>query len=184
MTRNANNVSGRSSWQFWLLVVVAGIALAGMLVPIRTVQADAVLSKPTAAAAPAPVVRPTPVFTEDTQAEKKVPAHLLRGVASWYGSVFDGRQTASGETFDMNAMTACHPTLPFGSLVRVVNLRNHRSVVVRITDRGLLYDNRIMDLSYAAAAKLGMVRSGVAPVKIQILMASNSVPSSTATPSH
>ncbi len=178
MTRNANNVNRRSTWQLWLLMAVSAIALAGTFVtiPMRTVMADAVLSRPMAAAAPAPVVQPAPVFIEDKQAERKVPAHLLRGVASWYGGVFNGRQTASGETFDKNAMTACHPTLPFGSLVRVVNLRNHRSVIVRITDRGLLYDNRIMDLSYAAAAKLGMVRSGVAPVKIQILTASAQAP--------
>jgi rare lipoprotein A len=178
MTRNANHVNQISSLQFWLLAASSGVALATILVaiPTKTVQADALLSKPTAAAAPAPVVRPTPVFTEDVQAERKIPAHLLHGRASWYGSVFNGRQTASGETFDMNAMTACHPTLPFGSLVRVINVRNHRSVIVRITDRGLLYDGRILDLSYGAAAKLGMVRSGVAPVKIQILTASNSVP--------
>ncbi|MGB6193778.1 MAG: septal ring lytic transglycosylase RlpA family protein [Terracidiphilus sp.] len=178
MTRNANNVNQRPTWQLWLLMVVSGVALGGTFVtlPTRTVLADAVLSRPTAAAAPAPVVRPTPVFTEDIQAERKVPAHLLHGFASWYGSVFHGRKTASGETFDMNAMTACHPTLPFGSLVRVVNLRNHRSVIVRITDRGLLYNDRIMDLSYAAAAKLGMIRSGVAPVKIQILTASTQAP--------
>ena len=178
MTRSANNVNQRSTWQLWLLMVVSGVALGGTFVtlPTRTVLADALLSRPTAVATPAPVVPPTPVFIEDTQAERKVPAHLLRGVASWYGSVFHGRKTASGETFDMNAMTACHPTLPFGSLVRVVNLRNHRAVIVRITDRGLLYNDRIMDLSYGAAAKLGMIRSGVAPVKIQILTASAQEP--------
>lgn len=175
MTRNADNVKQRPTWQLWLLMVVSGIAMGGTFVtlPTRTVLANALLpTRPAVTAAPAPMVRPTPVFVEDKQAERKVPAHLLRGVASWYGSVFHGRKTASGETFDMNAMTACHPTLPFGSLVRVVNLRNHRAVVVRITDRGLLYNDRIMDLSYGAAAKLGMIRSGVAPVKIQILTAS------------
>jgi rare lipoprotein A len=169
---NSKNVNGKSTLQFWLLVATAGGALSGMLVaiPMRTVQADAVLSKP--AVQPAVLVAakaPTPVLTEDVQAEKKVPPKLLRGFASWYGKVFHGRQTASGETFDMNAMTACHPTLPFGSMVRVVNLRNHRSVIVRITDRGLLYDGRIMDLSFAAAQKLDMIRSGVAPVKLQLL---------------
>jgi peptidoglycan lytic transglycosylase len=169
--RNANNVNWKSSLQFWLLVATSGVALAGMLVtiPTRTVQADAVLSKPAAPPPPLVVKSPTPVLVEDVQAERRMPAHLLRGVASWYGSVFNGRQTASGEKYDMYAMTACHPTLPFGTKVRVVNMRNHRSVIVRITDRGLLYDGRVMDLSYAAAEKLGMVRSGVAPVKIQIL---------------
>jgi len=69
----------------------------------------------------------------------------------------------------MNAMTACHPTLPFGSMVRVVNLSNHRSVVVRITDRGYLYEGRIIDLSYGAATKLAMTESGIASVELQVL---------------
>ncbi len=96
--------------------------------------------------------------------------HRLHGLASWYGGIFNGRTTASGEPFDMYAMTACHPTLPFGSLVRVINRRNHRSVVVRITDRGdLVSEGRIIDLSYGAAEKLAMVDSGIAPVDLQVL---------------
>jgi rare lipoprotein A len=94
---------------------------------------------------------------------------LLRGIASWYGEAFDGRTTASGERFDMYAMTACHPTLPFGSMVRVVNLKNGRSVVVRITDRGDLATGRIIDLSFAAAEKLAMTNSGLAPVRLDVL---------------
>ena len=69
----------------------------------------------------------------------------------------------------MNAMTACHPTLPFGSMVRVVNLNNRRSVVVRITDRGYLYEGRIIDLSYGAAQKLAMTKPGLAPVELEVL---------------
>lgn len=69
----------------------------------------------------------------------------------------------------MYAMTACHPTLPFGSLVRVVNLDNGRSVVVRITDRGYLYDGRILDLSYGAAQRLAMIKPGLASVKLEVL---------------
>jgi rare lipoprotein A len=95
--------------------------------------------------------------------------HALHGVASWYGGAFNGRHTASGERFDMYAMTACHPTLPFGSLVRVVNLDNKRSVVVRITDRGYLYAGRILDLSYGAAQKLEMTKSGIAPVELEVI---------------
>jgi rare lipoprotein A len=83
--------------------------------------------------------------------------------------VFNGRQTANGETFDQNEMTACHPTLPFGTKVKVENTRNHKSVIVRITDRGLLYGRRVIDLSYAAAAKIGMTEVGVAPVTIQVI---------------
>jgi rare lipoprotein A len=94
---------------------------------------------------------------------------MLHGIASWYGGVFNGRHTASGERFDMYAMTACHPTLPFGSLVRVVNLNNGRSVVVRITDRGYLYEGRVLDLSYGAAQKLAMTKPGLAPVELEVL---------------
>jgi rare lipoprotein A len=94
----------------------------------------------------------------------------IHGIASWYGGVFNGRKTASGETFDMYAMTACHPSLPFGSIVRVVNLVNHRAVVVRITDRGDLVDEgRVIDLSYGAAEKLGMTWGGIAKVDLQVL---------------
>jgi rare lipoprotein A len=95
---------------------------------------------------------------------------MLHGIASWYGGVFNGRHTASGERFDMYAMTACHPTLPFGSVVRVVNTENKRSVVVRITDRGDLGDQgRVIDLSYGAAQKLAMTKSGLASVKLEVL---------------
>jgi len=94
---------------------------------------------------------------------------MLRGIATWYGTVFNGRKTASGETFDMYAMTACHPTLPFGSLVKVVNLKNKRSVVVRITDRGDLSEGRIIDLSYGAAQKLAMTETGLAPVALEVI---------------
>lgn len=93
---------------------------------------------------------------------------VLLGIGSWYGDLFDGHATASGEIFDQDAMTACHPTLPFGTLVRVINLRNRRSVVVRINDRGVRPD-RIIDLSTAAAEKIGMLQTGIAPVKIEII---------------
>ena len=95
---------------------------------------------------------------------------LLHGIASWYGGIFDGKKTASGERFDMYAMTACHPTLPFGTLVKVINRKNHRAVVVRITDRGDLVDQgRIIDLSYGAAEKLAMINSGLVPVDLEVL---------------
>jgi len=94
---------------------------------------------------------------------------MLHGIASWYGAAFHGRRTASGERFDMNAMTACHPTLPFGSLVRVKNLRNQRSVVVRITDRGYLFEGRVIDLSFAAAEKLDITKTGLAPVALEVI---------------
>ncbi len=172
MRQNANNVDARDPVQFWLLVVASCLALVALALtfPLGTVRADALLSRPTAVAPPAvPATSPTPKLIEDLQAEKKVPANLLKGVASWYGSVFHGRTTASGEKFNMYDLTACHPTLPFGTLIRVVNVRNHKSVVVRVTDRGLLYDGRVLDLSYGAARKLGMINNGLARVKIQVL---------------
>lgn len=95
---------------------------------------------------------------------------LIRGIASWYGGVFNGRKTANGETYDMHEMTACQPDLPFGSIVRVINRRNKRSVVVRINDRGdLVQDDRVIDLSWAAAKQLAMTEKGLAKVDVEIL---------------
>jgi rare lipoprotein A len=91
------------------------------------------------------------------------------GVASWYGKRHQGKRTASGERFDEHAMTAAHPTLPFGTLLRVTNLENHRSAVVRVNDRGPFVDGRILDLSLAAARALGIADEGVARVRLQAL---------------
>jgi rare lipoprotein A len=114
-------------------------------------------------------VSTTPVTLAPENPADNSTTHALHGIASWYGGVFNGRKTASGERFDMYAMTACHPTLPFGTVVRVVNRRNGRSVVVRITDRGYLYSGRILDLSYGAAQKLEMIKSGIAKVDLEVL---------------
>jgi peptidoglycan lytic transglycosylase len=89
-----------------------------------------------------------------------------RGIASWYGKKFNGQRTSIGEIYDMYAMTAAHPTLPIPSYARVTNLSNGKSVVVRINDRGPFLHNRIMDLSYAAAYKLGFINSGSAEVEV------------------
>lgn len=92
-----------------------------------------------------------------------------RGIASWYGTKFHGRRTSSGEPYDMYAMTAAHKTIPLPSYVRVTNLRNGRQVIVRVNDRGPFAHNRIIDLSYAAAHRLDMIREGTAPVEIEVL---------------
>ena len=89
------------------------------------------------------------------------------GLASWYGKQFHGRKTTSGEKYDMFAMTAAHPTLPIPSYVRVTNAANGKSVIVRINDRGPFHKNRAMDLSYAAAYKLGFIKQGSAKVNIE-----------------
>ncbi len=93
----------------------------------------------------------------------------LNGFASWYGPGFHGRRSASGERFNQNALTAAHRSLPFGTKVRVTNKRNGRSIVVRINDRGPHIRGRIIDLSAAAARTLGVMQSGVAPVRVEVL---------------
>src|SRR5215467_9623468 len=92
-----------------------------------------------------------------------------RGVASWYGESFHGKQAANGELFDMEGLTAAHRTLPLGSVVRVVNLANGKYLHVRITDRGPYVNNRILDLSRGAAARLGMVEGGLSHVRVQLV---------------
>jgi rare lipoprotein A len=103
-----------------------------------------------------------------------------RGVASWYGPDFHGLRTATGERYDMFAMTAAHKTLPIPCYARVTNLSNGRSVVVRINDRGPFVSNRIIDLSYTAANRLDMVRNGTAFVEVETLMPAGSGAGSTA----
>ena len=95
--------------------------------------------------------------------------YRAEGQASYYGARHHGNKTASGERFDQHALTAAHRSLPFGSLVRVTNLRNDKSVVVRINDRGPYARKRIIDLSKKAAEQLGMLRDGIAPVRVQQL---------------
>ena len=94
---------------------------------------------------------------------------VQKGRASWYGKKFHGRKTSSGEIYNMYAMTAAHKTLPLGTYVRVTNLTNHREIVVRINDRGPFVRGRIIDLSYTAAKKMGIVGPGTAPVKLVAL---------------
>lgn len=93
----------------------------------------------------------------------------LFGIASWYGSVLQGHHTASGERFNKDERTAAHRTLPFGTMVRVVDVNSGKSVIVRINDRGVLFPDRVIDLSSAAANDLGILRSGVAKVRLEIL---------------
>lgn len=97
------------------------------------------------------------------------------GVASWYGRKFHGRKTANGERYDMHAMSAAHKTLPMPTMVRVTNLENGRSVVVRVNDRGPFVKNRLIDLSYAAAKALGYTGAGTARVRVEALEATTAV---------
>lgn len=91
------------------------------------------------------------------------------GLASWYGKPFHGRLTASGEIYDMYALTAAHRLMPLGTVVRVTHRENGRSVVVKVNDRGPFIRRRTLDLSYAAAKRLGMIRAGTAPVRVEVV---------------
>jgi rare lipoprotein A len=174
------------------LCILAGAATGTLVAMIATVSTPAVhadvrISRPAAIMAPAPLAtpalaaaNPTPVFVappkDAPEPVAKKHLQILHGIASWYGGVFNGRKTASGEKFNMHELTACHPTLPFGSLVRVINRSNKRSVVVRINDRGDLGAEgrvRVIDLSWAAAEKLSMTRSGIAKVDVEVLSLGN-----------
>lgn len=109
---------------------------------------------------------------EPLAAHTSQPAHPIKswvGLASWYGPSFQGQVTASGEAFDMFAATAAHPWLPFGSLVRVINLDNGRSQVVRINDRGPNVSDRDLDVSFLAATRLGLLERGLARVRIDLM---------------
>jgi peptidoglycan lytic transglycosylase len=135
----------RSRGLLWVLVV---LALGGCVTSPKT---SAIIEPATVEPPP----RPAPV--------------VITGRASWYGEPHHGRLTASGEAFNMNALTAAHPTLPFGTRLRVVNLDNDREVEVRINDRGPSTPGRMLDLSYAAAHALGAVGAGVIPVRATVL---------------
>lgn len=116
--------------------------------------------------------RPYAVFGKTYQPMTALAAFSETGFASWYGKQFHGRKTSTGEVFDMMAMTAAHPTLPLPSYVRVTNLRNGRQVVVRVNDRGPFLQNRVIDLSYAAAHKLGYVGAGHTRVRVDLILPS------------
>jgi len=114
--------------------------------------------------------RPYSRFGKDYVPLTSVGQFRQTGIASWYGRRFHGQPTSSGEIYDMYAMTAAHPTLPIPSYARVANPANGRSVVVRINDRGPFHADRIIDLSYAAAWKLGIVQSGSGRVTVEAIV--------------
>jgi rare lipoprotein A len=136
-------------------------AMAVVVVPTLTTP---VMAAPTAAA-------PVPVLPAPLPSPKKLKALVSQtvGFASWYGSVLEGHHTASGERFKKDELTAAHRTLPFGTLVRVVDVNTGNSVIVRINDRGVLFPDRVIDLSSAAARSLGILREGVAKVRLEVL---------------
>lgn len=112
---------------------------------------------------------PYSVFGKTYYLLSQARGYKARGTASWYGTKFHGRRTANGEVYDMNAMTAAHKTLPIPCYVRVRNTKNNKTIVVRVNDRGPFHGDRLIDLSYAAAVRLGFADQGTAPVEIEVL---------------
>jgi rare lipoprotein A len=131
--------------------LVMGCAVAGLIA----------LSPKTEARSPVSVGPPRTDTVPKEEAET--------GVASWYGEEFQGNTTANGEIYDLNGLTAAHPTLPFGTTVRVTNLSNRKNILLRINDRGPYIGRRLIDVSWAAAKRLGFVQSGTTRVRVEVV---------------
>ena len=117
--------------------------------------------------------RPYTVFNREYVPATTLRPYRERGIASWYGRKFHGEKTATGDIYDMYAMTAAHPTLPLPSYARVTNVATGKSVVVRVNDRGPFLNNRVMDLSYAAAHRIGIAQRGSGEVEVEALVPAN-----------
>ena len=155
----------RSACTIAAMVIMAAIAKDAVLPvfarttnPVATVKHEAM-----------PVETPILLTTPKLRPVRRIKS----GLASWYGKMLHGHPTASGQIYDMNGLTAAHRTLPFGSKVRVTDLRNRRSVVVTITDRGPVPEDRVIDLSLAAARQLRIVGKGVDPVRLELMAYQN-----------
>jgi rare lipoprotein A (peptidoglycan hydrolase) len=150
-----------------LFVVMQSAFLGiGLLVLVPTINPTAT-GKPSDASSA--VERTPATFPKLHNASVRKPLAVWECTSSWYGDDFDGQPTANGETYDMYAATAAHPTLPLGSIVRVVNPRNHRSQIVRINDRGPYVEGRELDVSYEVARRLGFDQHGLAKVRLELL---------------
>ncbi|MPW43213.1 septal ring lytic transglycosylase RlpA family protein [Acinetobacter guerrae] len=121
-----------------------------------------------------PEDEPSVIEKLNTVASNTVRKFTQTGVASWYGRQFHGRKTASGDTFDMNELTAAHRSLPLNCYIRVTNKDNGKSVVVKVNDRGPFHGNRVLDLSYGAAKRIGITNAGTAKVSIERVDGPNS----------
>ena len=149
--------------QFPRVALAAASAVMGMMLSppafAQAASAPATSTPRPAEAAPSAAVRSSSAAANDA----------MSGTAAWYGSRFNGRKTASGQRFNSSALTAAHPSLPFGSRVKVTNTKNNRSVVVVINDRCPTSPGRIIDMSQAAAKRLGFTRSGLTDVKLEVV---------------
>ena len=151
--------------QVLVLSLLAASVVVWAQTPAATPAAAAAAPAPAAKAAPAAPAAATPAASVAPAATGDV----TTGKAAWYGKKFNGRKTANGQRFNSAALTAASNTLPFGTLVRVTNVKNKKSVTVRINDRGPKQPDRIIDVTRAAAAKLGMLKSGLAEVEIKVV---------------
>ncbi len=161
------NYSDMKSRLAILLVLVAIVAGLGATPPKPTEVAASIPRMGDLAPPVPPTLAPTPSIPPSVPGSKAKTPLLINGRASWYGKAFHGRETSSGEAFDMFRFTAAHRTLPFGTWLKVTNLRNGKWVIVRINDRGPIIPGRDIDLSYAAAKQLGMIGAGLGRVRIE-----------------
>lgn len=161
-----------------LKTVFLGLGLLVLTPSVNPTSAGKVSNPPSTEASSQNASLPPQV--NSTPQDQPKPLAVWECVTGWYGEPFDGQPTATGEVYDMYATTAAHPTLPLGSIVRVVNTRNHRSQVVRINDRGPFVEGRELDVSYEVARRLGFDQRGLAKVRLELL----EVPSRPAPPRH
>ena len=145
------------------------VPLSATLAALALALATSVQAQTAPASAPAAAPAATPAPAAAPVAAPATAAAGMEGLAAYYSDRLDGRRTASGQVFDQSKLTAAHQTLPFGTMVKVTNTKNGRSVVVRINDRGPTQAGRVVDLSRAAASKLGMLRAGLVPVKLEVV---------------
>ena len=158
--------------QVLVLSLFAASAVVWAQTPAATAATPAAGAAPAAKAAPAaaaPVPVAAPAAAPAVAVAPAATGDVTTGKAAWYGKKFNGRKTASGQRFNASALTAASNTLPFGTLVRVTNVKTKKSVTVRINDRGPKQADRIIDVTRAAAAKLGMLKSGLAEVEIKVV---------------
>lgn len=161
----ATVVTGLFTTGFALLPVVArDVATTELYNPFEPLAPQALQASTTTA----PAVVPPPVVAAP-KPPKRLVVSTSTGEASWYGPGFFGNRTANGEVFKPGTMTAAHRTLPFGTQVKVTNLRNGRETIVRINDRGPFSGQRVIDIAHGAAHHLGLVSSGIAQVRLEVL---------------
>jgi rare lipoprotein A len=165
-TNTGNERTATLTGRTKVAVVMAALVVLSAFATDTATPASALATNPTMAVTD---VTPAEIVTTMPAPKVTVLTRIKSGMASWYGSVLQGHLTASGRRFNEYELTAAHRTLPFGSKVKVTDLRNHRSVVVTITDRGVLFPERVIDLSYGAAKELGMVKMGVDPVRLELI---------------